>query len=154
MTDLLEKRMKILDKALLMVPDDKLAFKPADDTMTAAELGIHVYESALVVAGAVEKGDFTRDDLQMIPFDKSSVQTAQDIVDYGNKVKEHVKKVMEGLTEETMSREISFSIWGDFTAKAGPAMLTTSEEVIHHRGQLCTYLRIMGIKPPFIYDYS
>jgi len=92
MRDLLDKKMKTLDKALLMIPDDKLSFKPIDDTMTAAELGIHVHESALVVAGAVGKDDFSREDLQLIPFDKTGVQTAQDIVDHGNKVKEYVKK--------------------------------------------------------------
>ena len=57
-----------------------------------------------------------------------SVQTAQDIVNYGNKVKEYVKKVLGELTEESMNKEIRFSIWGDFSEKAGSALETTYDE--------------------------
>ncbi len=28
------------------------------------------------------------------------------------------------------------------------------EEAIHHRAQLMTYLRLMGVEPPYLYDYG
>ena len=44
--------------------------------------------------------------------------------------------------------------WGTWSVKGFLSMLTIVTEVIHHRGQLCLYLRMMGIKPHFIYNFS
>jgi hypothetical protein len=40
--------MKTLDKAILLIPDDKLDYKPTEETMTAADLAIHIYTVSLV----------------------------------------------------------------------------------------------------------
>jgi uncharacterized damage-inducible protein DinB len=54
-----------------------------------------------------------------------------------------------------MNQEIVYNCWGGGTKIGGfESLATILEETIHHRGQLCLYLRMMGIKPPFIYDFS
>jgi hypothetical protein len=63
----IKNHLKPFDKALLIVPDDKLKFKPAEDALTISELGIHVYQCLLVNAGAIKQGDFTKADYNIIP---------------------------------------------------------------------------------------
>ncbi|MFX1515528.1 MAG: DinB family protein [Promethearchaeota archaeon] len=150
----IENHLKPFDKALLLVPDDKLHFKPAENTMTISELGIHVYQCILVNAGAIKQGDFTKDDYDIIPFDTENIISATEIVEYGKKVKEHFLNVIDELTEEDLDKEITYSCWGGFKAKGNIALNIVSQEVCHHRGQLCVYLRILRIQPPHIYDYS
>ncbi|UCE14402.1 MAG: hypothetical protein JSV04_04300, partial [Candidatus Heimdallarchaeota archaeon] len=60
--------MKTLDKAILLVPDDKLDWKPIEEAMTSAELGIHVYQCALINTAGTLKGEFNNEDYDIIPF--------------------------------------------------------------------------------------
>ena len=150
----IEKHLKPFDKALLLVPDDKLNFKPAEDALTISDLGVHVYQCLLVNAGAIKQGDFTKDDYNIIPFEKENIISTAEIVEYGKKVKEYFLKVIKELTEEDLDKEITYSCWGGFKANGHIALNIVSQEVYHHRGQLCVYLRILGIQPPHIYDYS
>lgn len=152
--DLLENRIIPFDKSLLLVSDKKLDFKPAKDALSIKDLGIHVFQSILVVAGAVKNGDFREADYSLIPIDVKKISSARELVEYGEKVKAYTKEVINDLKEEDLDKEIKFSCWGGITAKIGMAVDTIAEELFHHRGQLCTYLRIMGIQPPSIYEYS
>ena len=58
------------------------------------------------------------------------------------------------MLEEDMDRKVSYNCWGGAKIGGLEFLATILEETIHHRGQLCLYLRMMGIKPPFIYDFS
>ncbi len=146
--------MKILDKAIKLVPDDKLQWKPFDDAMTAAELGIHIYMCSLVYTAGTLKGEFSESDYSIIPFNPENIKSASEIVEYGEKVKNYMRETLPKLTEDDMEKEITYKCWGGVKIPGFASMATILEEVIHHRGQLCLYLRMLGIKPPFIYDFS
>lgn len=143
---------KTLDKAIELIPDDKLDWKPADDAMSAGELGIHVYMGTLAhFTGVPMKGDFSDDDFSIIPFDSENVKSASDIIEYGEKVKSYVRENLPKFTEEDMEKIVTYHCWGGFKFETYESLVCNLEETIHHRGQLCTYLRMLGIKP-FIYD--
>ncbi|MHA2363214.1 MAG: DinB family protein [Candidatus Hodarchaeales archaeon] len=146
--------MRPLDKALTMIPNEKLNFKPTDDSMTISDLGSHIYRGTLALTGGALTGEFTNDDFRIIPFDQEKVSSTKEIVEFGQKVKEYIRNSLEKLTEEDLDKEVTFTCWGGFKVTANHALETIIEETIHHRGQLCVYLRMMGIKPPQIYDYS
>ncbi|MHA2231486.1 MAG: DinB family protein [Candidatus Hodarchaeales archaeon] len=148
----LNHAMKTLDKAILLIPDDKLTWKPVDDALSAAELGIHIYMCSLVYAAGTLKGEFTDADYSIIPFDSKKVESASDIIDYGEQVKAYIKEAIPKLTEADMDKQVTLTCWGGIKVGGMACMATILEETIHHRGQLCIYLRILGIKPPFIYD--
>ncbi len=152
--DVLDNRIKSFDKGLLLVSNENLDFKPATDALSVKDLGIHVYQCILVIAGAITKGNFTEEDYTLIPYDFSKISSAKELLEYGDKIKVYAKEVMSNLTADDLDREIKFSCWGGFTEKIGIDVDTIPEELFHHRGQLCTYLRMMGIQPPSIYDYS
>jgi uncharacterized damage-inducible protein DinB len=150
----LNMAMKPLDKAILLIPDDKLNYKPFDDAMTAAELGIHIYMCALVYTAGTLNGKFDTEDYKIIPFDSKAIKTAQEIVEYGEKVKQYIRESVERMTEADMEKQVTYNCWGGAKIGGFESLATILEETIHHRGQLCLYLRMIGIKPPFIYDFS
>ncbi|MFX0062119.1 MAG: DinB family protein [Candidatus Hermodarchaeota archaeon] len=150
----LNNAMKTLDKAIMRIPDDKLDFKPIDTVMGIGELGIHVYMCSLVYTAGTLKGEFTDDDYSTIPFDYKNVKSAAEIVEYGKKIKAYIQETLEKLTEADMQKDVTYTCWGGVKISGFASMATILEEVIHHRGQLCVYLRLLGIEPPFIYDFS
>ncbi|MFX0063463.1 MAG: DinB family protein [Candidatus Hermodarchaeota archaeon] len=145
--------MKTLDKAILRIPDDKLDFKPIDTLMSIGELASHIYMCALVYTAGTLKGDFTDNDYSIIPFDYKNVKSAAEIIEYGKKVKAYIQETLEKFTEADMQKEV-YNPWGGVKIPGFASMSTILEEVIHHRGQICVYLRLLGIEPPFIYDFS
>ena len=52
-----------------------------------------------------------------------------------------------------MSKIVTFEIWEKWSQTGFEAIQTALEEMIHHRGQLCTYLRLLEIDPPLLYPY-
>lgn len=148
----LNHAMKTLDKAIVLIPDDKLNWKPIDDAMSAAELGIHIYMCSLTYMAGTLKGEFSNDDHSIIPFSLKNVKSASEIVEYGEKVKSYIKDNQSKLKEEDMEKKITYNCWGGVEIGGFASLSTILEETIHHRGQLCVYLRMLGIKPPFIYD--
>ena len=150
----LDCSMKSLDKAIKLIPDNKLDYKPIDDAMTAADLGVHIYMCSLVYMAGTLKGEFSEDDYSIIPFDPKQVKSASDILEYGEKVKTYLREGLEKLTDGHLEKKITYHCWGSVKIGGFESLATILEEVIHHRGQLCLYLRMLGIKPPFIYDFS
>ncbi|MFX0015286.1 MAG: DinB family protein [Promethearchaeota archaeon] len=148
----LNHAMKTLDKAILLIPDDKLNWKPAEDAKSAGELGIHVYMGTLAHFAGALKGEFSDEDFSMIPFDSEKVKSASEIVEYGEKVKSYVRENLPALTDADMEKIVTYHCWDGFKFGSYESLVCNLEETIHHRGQLCTYLRMLGIKPPFIYD--
>lgn len=150
----LNMAMKPLDKAILLIPDDKLDWKPFDDAMSASDLAIHIYSCALVYTAGTMKGTFSETDYGIIPFESKGVKSASEIVEYGEKVKNYIRETLTKLTETDMDKKVKYNCWGGVEIGGFESLSTILEEVIHHRGQLCLYLRMLGIKPPFIYDFS
>lgn len=146
--------MKTLDKALMLIPDDKLNWKPVEDAMSMGDLAIHIYMCSLTYMAGTLKGEFSNDDYSIIPFDTKNVKSTSEIVDYGEKVRSYIKENMSKLTESDLEKKITYTCWGGVKIGGFESLSTILEEVIHHRGQLCVYLRMNGIKPPFIYDFS
>lgn len=148
----LNHAMKTLDKAILLIPENKLDWKPCDDAMKAADLGIHVYTCSLVYMAGTLKGEFTDADYSIIPFDSEAVKSPSEIIEYSEKIKSYIRDNISKLTEADLEKKVTYSCWGGFKLRGFESLATILEETIHHRGQLCVYLRMLGIKPPFIYD--
>ncbi|MHA2226559.1 MAG: DinB family protein [Candidatus Hodarchaeales archaeon] len=150
----LNMAMTTLDKAIKLIPDDKLSWKPVDDAMTALDLATHIYMCSLVYTAGTEKGEFSNSDYGIIPFDPKVVKSASEIIEYGEKVKNYIRETLPKLTEEDMNKKVKYNCWGGVQMGGFESLSTILEEVIHHRGQLCLYLRMLRIKPPFIYDFN
>lgn len=146
--------MKSLDKIISKMPSDQLFFKPTEDVRSFAELSTHVYDMAYVYMLATKNGRFSKEDWDLIPFDYIQANSAEEIVEYGQKVKQYMMKIINELTVDDLQKKITYEIWNNFQLTGFDSLSTILTEVPHHRGQLCVYLRMLGIKPPSIYDFS
>ncbi|MFX0091115.1 MAG: DinB family protein [Candidatus Hodarchaeota archaeon] len=146
--------MQVLDKAIQLIPDDKLDFKPVDEVMSITDLPIHIYMATLVFTAGILKGEFNNEDYSLIPFDSENIKSAVEIVEFGKKVKDYARDALEKFTEADLDKEITYNCWGGFKMTGARSLHILHEETIHHRGQLFVYLRSLGIEPPFIYGFD
>lgn len=147
---LLDKGLHVFDKAILKVPSEQLDFRPTPENMRARELAHHVYQVFYLLTRVTETGTADFQALDQISFDLDAVTHPDEIVAYGQDVKAYVRNALAGFTEQDMDRPIEDGPRPDGFATMNLAF----EEAIHHRGQMTVYLRLMGIKPPFLYDYG
>jgi uncharacterized damage-inducible protein DinB len=150
-THLLDRVLKVFDKAFLLIPPERLDFRPTPVSMSARELGGHVYQAIYVLTRAAATGECRRADLEDLPLDLKKIERAEDLVAYGRQVKEYVRGALANLTEADLAR-----LTRNELGPSAPGFVSMSmayEEALHHRGQLMLYLRMMGIEPLRPYDY-
>jgi len=153
---LLVELMREQDNTLRMiqaVPNDKFDFKPHEKSMTLGQLSNHIVELHNWVRSALTQDVFDfHADYQ--PLVKTS---AEDLVAELTQGFENNKAVIEALKDETY-----FSNWtlkaGDHIIaempKAGALRFIVMNHLIHHRGQLSVYLRLLDVPVPGVYGPS
>jgi uncharacterized damage-inducible protein DinB len=149
---LLDRVLHVFDKAVLKIPPGQLDFRPTPQSMTARQMAHHVYEVLLIFYRATEVGLLAKADLAFLELDPDSAETPDDLVSWGARVKEYARSVAARLTDEKLDCEIQ--LYFGMTTTGWEALRTAQEEALHHRGQMMVYLRLMGVVPPRINDYS
>jgi uncharacterized damage-inducible protein DinB len=127
-------------RSLDTFPDDKFEFRPVDGVRNVAELFDHMLEVELYIRKGLLHGDWIR--LPYLgPVSSEKQVMRQHLVREHERTSEMLHELPEGrfmkLYETPFGR-----ISGE-----GQIYVAIDEE-IHHRGNLYTYLRILGIEPP------
>lgn len=130
---------KETSRVLRAAPDDQLDWRPKEGMFTLGELLRHIPEAELTLASSAIAG-FTQTTRHHPPH-KSVAQIA-DSFDA-----EHAQLVLEvsKLTLEQLSEEVEFH---GQKMRRKVLLSGMTEHEIHHRGQLFTYYRLLGIEPP------
>lgn len=125
------------------VKDDQLDFTPWDGAMSFAKLTTHIVDSTGMFASIV-KGEAPAAGAP------SSFATVEELKRYVQTLTEQTKSDLESLTEEQLNRVVEFA----GMKMPGIALLQTGKDhEIHHKGQLFTYARIIGVKElPFFVE--
>ena len=144
----------VLDKAVELIPSDKLEFKPNNNLGSIKWLAIHAYNGPYVYTKALQLGKLTHSDYKEIDFDGKNFNTIKDIQDYANRFKRDLNDLSAKLTEKDLKKTITYDFdWGKWTLTGYESIRILFVELVHHRAQLCTYLRLLNIKPPMIYPF-
>jgi uncharacterized damage-inducible protein DinB len=145
-----DKVQKVTHKAMKMIPEDKLDFKPVPEMMSIGELLKHIYVSERVFANGAKKGSITEDDFKKE--DKREFKDLKSLLNYAKKVHKETKAVGKSISEKELKRKVKV-FWGE---ELCPSICfgILYDEHWHHRGQLYVYLRLLGIKPPDLYGYK
>ena len=101
---LLDRVLRVFDKAFLLIPPERLDFRPTPVSMSARELGGHAYQAIYALTRAAATGEFRRADLDDLPLDLTRIECAEDLVAYGRQVKHYVRGALAGLTEADLER--------------------------------------------------
>jgi len=132
-------------KAIAAVPDAKKDYKPAPNSRSAWELAHHIAICDVGFLHAVAENSFSA-----FPA-KTDATTIPELADwYKHEVAKGLEKVLT-LDGNHLSQIV------DFMGMKLPSMtylMFCNNHMIHHRGQLTTYLRPMGGKVPAMYGGS
>lgn len=140
-------------KCLERIPADKLDWKPADKSMSAGELGMHIAKSP---AGVLEM--MMQDEMGMPEHaDEKPEITHSGIMQVFEDSLTKLRETLPGLTDEFMMAQWRFvkdgKVLMDLPRVAFARMVLLSH-IYHHRGQLSVYLRMLGQAVPSIYGPS
>jgi len=141
-------------KMLERIPADKLAWKPHEKSMTLERIAGHIVEMV-----GWTKETMMQDELDFSTYDyapKVYANSAELVADFDVNVAQAIE-ILVDTSNETMSKnwrmrngeEIYFEM-----PKAAVMRSFVMSHIIHHRGQLSVYLRLLDIPVPPIYGPS
>jgi uncharacterized damage-inducible protein DinB len=141
-------------KFLERLPDDKLAWKPHEQSMTAGQLALHIAMSPGGIISMAELDEFPLPDFQRPnPQPESTQQILETFESSCAAVREKLPKFSDAQMQ---------AIWR--MTKAGKELLAIPRAMMlrtillnhtyHHRGQFGVYLRLVGAKVPSSYGPS
>lgn len=140
-------------KMVEIIPNERIQFKPYDGAMSAAELVCHILSVMQIHIHAISEGYGIEEHAQRISVDPVNINTTGKLIEHLNKVLRLIRDKLAGITPEVLEREIVYKQWNDYKIQGWIALTYIIEEFFHHRGQLSVYLRLMDLKPPFLYTY-
>ena len=123
-----------------LIPDNQFDFKPAAGVRSVAELFEHILDVELQIRKGFIHGDWVR-------FPYLGLISNEKCVLREHLAREH-ERTTEMLLELPEGRFIKLyrTPYGKITGEG--LIYVAIDEEIHHRGNLYTYLRILGIEPP------
>lgn len=149
----LEREKDNTMRMLKVLPDEHFSWKPHVKSYTLGELANHIVELHNWVTAVIEK-----DELNFYTdYKRSELPNAEALIQTLEKGYEANKAALENLEEANY-----FGTWtlraGDHVLvslpKAGAIRFIVNNHLIHHRGQLSVYLRLLDVPVPGIYGPS
>jgi uncharacterized damage-inducible protein DinB len=149
----LEQEIEVTGKFLKLVPPDKFDWKPHTKSMSIRQLATHIAE----IPGWIYEGMVTEElDMAKTPYNPKIVKTNDELVgiyeDAVTKAKSVLVEENEANLDGRWVMRNGEQIWIDMskTEVIRHAMC----QLIHHRGQLSVYLRLLDIPIPGAYGPS
>jgi uncharacterized damage-inducible protein DinB len=142
----LGRLLGVFDRAVASIPAEQIAFRPTPVSMSAREMAHHVYQILLITAVGVSRGSCSRDDAESVTLDPDRVTHPDQLAGFAGRVRGVAEPALASLTDEMLDRRIEY--WFGLQATGLESLRNLNEEVLHHRGQMQVYLRLMGVEPP------
>jgi len=133
-------------KTINAVPEDKKSYKPQEDSRDAWFLAHHIATTDVGFLRAVNENDFAA-------FKVETTATTISALAIWYKL-EFPKALEQALAKDGQHLAKDVKAFGFLNLPSVLYMLFCNNHMVHHRGQLSTYLRPMGGKCPAIYGPS
>ena len=144
----LEREHLVTRMVIEAIPLDKGDYRPDPVSKTALELAWHIAAAEKRFLGGIADGGFN---FTAIPRPES-VRNSAEIARWYEDMYQAVFPRLQKLSSEQLTKMLDFR--GMFQLPAVAFFQLAVNHMIHHRGQLSTYLRPMGGKVPPIYGES
>jgi uncharacterized damage-inducible protein DinB len=144
-------------RAMEAFGDEGLDFRPQPGIRTPRELIFHVYSQEKILAEAARLGKFTAEAAsRSSPEDPANAAEIQALITL-NHLKAYAQAchhAAQAIFSAMSASELNHPVESGFgTYPAWRYFAFAYDEHWHHRGQLYTYLRLLGKQPPMLYDY-
>jgi uncharacterized damage-inducible protein DinB len=141
-------------RVLERVPDDKVDWKPHDKSMSLKSLATHVATLPLFGNTILTTPLL---DMAVTAFPKTEFVSTAQLVKVAEEAYSKLRATLASISDEDLK--------ADWTLRYGDHVITTApryklyrvsffNHLIHHRGQLNVYLRLLDVKVPGIYGPS
>jgi uncharacterized damage-inducible protein DinB len=140
-------------RMLERVPDDKLGWKPHEKSMTLGRLASHVADLPNRCVSIVSM-DVLERPANATPFAAGS---AKELLEHFDKASADARKALTGLSDEQLAATWTLKFGGRTMVTLPRAMALRKvfmDHLIHHRGQLSVYLRLLDVPVPGMYGPS
>jgi uncharacterized damage-inducible protein DinB len=144
----LANEAKTTRKILAAVPEGKKDHRPDPNARTAWELAWHIANTDVQFLNGIADGKFNMES----PDEAHKPKTVAQLVEWYDENMARSAERVRKLTGNQLVKPIDF--YGVFNLPGAFYLGFLNNHSIHHRGQLSTYLRPMGVKCPAIYGGS
>jgi uncharacterized damage-inducible protein DinB len=135
-------------KMLERIPQDALAWKPHEKSRSLGEIAAHIANLPGVFIATLNHDEFDRNDY------KSAVDTISDILETFDRNISSALEVLKAQPNEWLLASWRYK-YGEQVIFKMPRLAVIRamalNHMIHHRGQLSVYLRLLGIALPPVY---
>jgi uncharacterized damage-inducible protein DinB len=146
MVDGIMREAEITRKVIAAVPDAASGYKPDPNARTAKELAWHMANTDVQFLNGIADLNFSMENPEHKP------QTSAEVVAWYEQNLQAGMARVAAMNAEQLMTPVSF--FGVFNFPAVMYLGFLNNHMIHHRGELATYLRPMGSKVPSIYGGS
>ena len=149
-----DHEMSTTRKTLERVPEDKFSWKPHEKSMTLGRLASHVAElpGFLNSILTMDEFDFTKGH-----YKPSLAKTPEELISLFQEKLDEVIHTLENTSDEKMNANFTLRS-GDHVIASVPRTVAVRamalNHLIHHRGQIAVYLRLLDIPVPGLYGPS
>lgn len=141
-------------RILERVPEDKFGWKPHEKSMTLGRLASHVAELPEFLNSILTIDDF---DFAKGHYKASHAKTPEELMNIFQQKLDEVVLTLENTSDEKMQANFTLGSGGHVIATV-PRMVAVRSmamnHLIHHRGQIAVYLRLLDIPVPGLYGPS
>jgi uncharacterized damage-inducible protein DinB len=144
-----DKEAAATRKCIERIPQDRSDYKPDPKSRNAREIAWLMVREEMVLGEGLEKGALNWEDVP-------TPATVKEILDTYDAHHDKVTKALHRLEPDKWERDVPFLWQGQqiMSATGYDNAWGFLLDLIHHRGQLSTYLRPMGSTVPAIYGPS
>ena len=150
----LERELAVTRKVLQRLPEEKFAWKPHEKSMNLGRLAMHVATLPQWARGAIADEGL---DMATAPRPRTDPSDRKDLLETFDQ--------SAAALREAVGRFDAAAIGNPWTVRNGQHVMTTQprsfvyrvwclNHMIHHRGQLCLYLRLLNVPVPTVYFNS
>jgi uncharacterized damage-inducible protein DinB len=151
----LKHESSMTKKILERVPLDKKDWKPHEKSMTLGRLATHMAENTHWASDVVNIDDF--DFMKHYNFTPTAASTQEELLQIFQTNLDDAIKDLSGMSEDDFNKTWTIRR-GEHVISQMPKKVAIRgwaiSHMIHHRGQLSVYLRLLGIPVPGMYGPS
>ena len=153
-----DHEMKVTRTVLERIPEDKLGWKPHEKSMTLGRLAGHIAELPRFSLSMIQLDalDFAPKDGEP-PRKPTIAESRKHVLQLFDEKVAEAREVIAGATDEHLAKVWTLSMAGNTIFSMPRAMAVRTmflNHVVHHRGQLSVYLRLLDVPVPSIYGPS
>lgn len=127
----------VLQEMVALIPDEHIGFKPWENAMPMGSLITHIATATDMFVKTVINGTFTP------PAKFNQCETMEEIGNVVRQLTEETRENLNSINHEQLEKEMEFN---GYIGTGRFWLATAKDHEIHHKGQLFTYARMVGVE--------